>query len=469
MAVSAAGMIVELVIAAVALIAWWHLQPGLLQTWCLSLVLVCSVGTLLVNANPLLRYDGYYLLSDGVEVPNLAGRAQGLLPAALRRWLWAEPRTADALLSPGQQRWLWVYALAGRVYLTLVLLGIFALLFSWARVYRLENLVILLAGVTLAGMVAGPALAMGRLLRNPGMRFRLRKPRAAALTLVLLALLAAFCFWPVTGCVRAPAVMVPAGAQPVYATTAGTLHYAVPVGTRVEAGEVIARLSQVELELALLRQQGVCGEYRVHVQQLATMRSWNDQASLSLPTVRAEWAAARGRAEKLEAQVAELTIRAPVDGVVIAPPAVAGGERDPSLLPDWTGVPLEPKNLGCRIESGTLLCMVAEPTALEALVAVDQSDADQVQPGQRVRLLLESSPLEPLTGQVVQVARRSEFRQQIHPAVEAGKYHLVQVRLELPPISPLVGARGVAQVEGQASTLSALVVDALRALFRLSW
>ena len=87
-AVSAAGMAVELVIAAAALAAWWHTQPGLLNTWCLSTVIVCSVGTLLINANPLIRYDGYYILSDLVEVPTWPAAPRGCSPASFAAGCW---------------------------------------------------------------------------------------------------------------------------------------------------------------------------------------------------------------------------------------------------------------------------------------------------------------------------------------------------------------------------------------------
>ena len=61
---------------------------------CLSLIVVCSVGTLAVNANPLLRYDGYYLLADWLEVPNLAERAAALSPARGGGGCWANRRPA---------------------------------------------------------------------------------------------------------------------------------------------------------------------------------------------------------------------------------------------------------------------------------------------------------------------------------------------------------------------------------------
>ena len=113
--------------------------------------------------------------------------------------------------------------------------------------------------------------------------------------------------------------------------------------------------------------------------------------------------------------------------------------------------------------------MVADPNKLEALVAIDQADVAKVQPGQTVRLLLESSPVRVLTGEVVQVARRSAKRTGVDLAIDEGKYHLVQVRLDLDDTPLLVGTRGVAKIEARRSTLSSIVLDQLRQMLRLPW
>ena len=469
-AVSAAGMIAELTIAAVAIILWWHTQPGLLHVWSLSVVIVCSIGTLLVNANPLLRYDGYYILSDLVEVPNLAERAQGLLPAALRRWLLAEPRTEDPMLSDGQRRGLCIYAVAARIYLTLVLLGIFVVLLTWARPYHLGNLVTTLGVVTLAGIVYRPLAGVWRMLRNPSLRFRVRRPRLAGLSLAVLAMVAAFFFWPITRSVRGPAVFVPVEGRAVYAASAGELRWSLPAGTMVQAGDVLARLADGQSELAVARQQGEYEVRQVRYEQLSAMRAYNSRSSSELPTANAAVEDAAAQLKQLRARAEELTICAPSAGVVIAPPAVLRKEVDTTRLPVWTGSPLEPRNVGCWIEPGTLLCMVAEDERLEALVAIDQADVAEVHPGQAVRILLESSPVRVLTGEVVQVSRRSTER----TTVAAGKYHLVQVRLDLEdaPLfaAPLlVGSRGTAKIEARRSTLASMVANQLREMLRLPW
>ncbi len=72
--IAAAGMYVELVLASVAVFVWWFSQPGMINQLALNIVFISSVSTILFNANPLLRYDGYYILSDLLEIPNLRSK-----------------------------------------------------------------------------------------------------------------------------------------------------------------------------------------------------------------------------------------------------------------------------------------------------------------------------------------------------------------------------------------------------------
>ncbi len=78
-AVSAAGIAVEVFLAAIATFLWWFSIPGVFNTLCLNIMIVCSLNTLLINGNPLLRYDGYYVLADLLDVPNLGQQSRWLL------------------------------------------------------------------------------------------------------------------------------------------------------------------------------------------------------------------------------------------------------------------------------------------------------------------------------------------------------------------------------------------------------
>jgi putative peptide zinc metalloprotease protein len=106
MAVSAAGIFAEMAIAAMATIIWWYAQPGVVQLVAMNIMIVCTVGTLLVNGNPLLRYDGYYLLADLVETPNLWQRSREVLRRFASEWILGEPPSDDPLTRPSDRWWL---------------------------------------------------------------------------------------------------------------------------------------------------------------------------------------------------------------------------------------------------------------------------------------------------------------------------------------------------------------------------
>jgi len=467
-AISVAGMAAELVIAAAALAVWWHTQPGLLNICCLSTAIVCSVGTLLINANPLIRYDGYYILSDLIEVPNLSSRAQGLLAGKLRRWLLGQPPEDDPLLGPRRRRGLLVYALAAKVYLILLVLTIFVGLLALARPYQLENLVYTLGVLTVVGMMVAPVAGVWRLWRNPTNRSRLRVPRMALLLGVIAAAMAAVLYWPIDRKVVGPVVFVPAEGQAVYAATGGQLEFAVAAGTSVTAGDVVARLADPQIELELAQQEGEYQVRRVRYEQIESLRAWDEDSSDEAPTAAAALADAEAQLAERRRQAQQLELTAPMDGIVVAPPIV-DPETEEGQLPTWSGSPLEARNKGCWIEPGTVLCTVADPQRLVALVAIDQADVPEVADDQPVRILVASSPVRVLEGKVVEVAQRGNRRAMNQPAVDAGKYHLVEVSLTTDDPLLLVGARGTAKIVASNTTLGSIAMNQLRGLLRLPW
>ena len=82
--VGAAGMIVEIFIAAIAAFFWAQTGPGILHSLAYNIMFVASVSTVIFNVNPLMRFDGYYILSDLLEIPNLNQRAMHALAASGR-------------------------------------------------------------------------------------------------------------------------------------------------------------------------------------------------------------------------------------------------------------------------------------------------------------------------------------------------------------------------------------------------
>ena len=107
--VSAAGIMVELTLAAAALALWLVTQPGLVHDIAFAVMFIGAVSTLLFNGNPLLRYDGYYVMCDTFDLPNLASRS-GQYWAHLLRRLLLRARSVAPAMGPGERKWLLAYA-----------------------------------------------------------------------------------------------------------------------------------------------------------------------------------------------------------------------------------------------------------------------------------------------------------------------------------------------------------------------
>ncbi|MCM8594075.1 PqqD family peptide modification chaperone [Accumulibacter sp.] len=122
--VGAAGMLVELFLAGIAMIVWALVEPGLVRSIAFNVVLVGGASTLLFNGNPLLRYDGYYVLSDLIEIPNLGGRSNQYWQWLAKRHLFGVTAVERPVATAGERRWFSFYGAASFVYRTLVMIAI---------------------------------------------------------------------------------------------------------------------------------------------------------------------------------------------------------------------------------------------------------------------------------------------------------------------------------------------------------
>jgi len=124
MLVGAGGMIVELAVAAVAAIVWYYTGEGAAHTIAYNAMFIASVSTILFNANPLLRYDGYYILSDILEIPNLAQRSKQYIYYLVRKYAWSVKQARDPAHTRGEKGWFVFYGIASTIYRVLVCVSI---------------------------------------------------------------------------------------------------------------------------------------------------------------------------------------------------------------------------------------------------------------------------------------------------------------------------------------------------------
>src|SRR5262249_22459387 len=128
--VGGAGILIELLFAAIAAIIWVNVTPGLLRTVAFNVMLIGGVSTVVFNGNPLLRFDGYYMLADLLEIPNLGSRANRYVFYLVQRYLFRLDSVDSPVTGRGEAPWLLTYAIASFAYRLTVSLGIALLLAS---------------------------------------------------------------------------------------------------------------------------------------------------------------------------------------------------------------------------------------------------------------------------------------------------------------------------------------------------
>jgi len=403
-AIAAAGMYVELTLAAVATLLWWWSEPGTLNYFCLAVMFICSVSTLLLNGNPLMRYDGYFILSHLTETPNLAQQARGVLLAELSRRCLGLPLWQDRLLPSRRRGLLALYAAASTVYRCVVLFSILWFLERAFERYDLQVLGRLLVIAAAATIVGVPLWGLWRFFRVPG---RLSQVKRGRLTIAaaIAGLLAAAAFVPLPCRVYAPLTIQPRDARRVYVTVPGILvETRVRPGDEVADGDVLAVLRNDDLEVELAELRGRHEEQRLHVQALERQRAGNPAVAAQIPAAAAALQDIQARLASRQEDHDRLTLRAPAAGTVLPPPRVPARREERGVLPGWHGTPLDEENRGAYLAGETQFCAIGDPARMEAVLVVDQRDVEWVREGQSVELRLEPLPDRILNGVVADVA-----------------------------------------------------------------
>jgi putative peptide zinc metalloprotease protein len=160
--IGAGGMYVEMCIASASTFVWWFSQPGLLNQLALSLMFVCSVSTLMFNGNPLLRFDGYYILMDLIEIPNLRQKATEVLKRFAVGVCLGIEQPESPFLPKRNHFFFGLYTVAAVIYRWLIVFSIFMFLNQVLEPYGLKVLGQLMGAMGVFGLVVQPVWQMGK-------------------------------------------------------------------------------------------------------------------------------------------------------------------------------------------------------------------------------------------------------------------------------------------------------------------
>ena len=309
--VAAAGMIVELAVAALAMWVWLDAQPGLARSIAYDTLLTASVSTLIFNGNPLLRFDAYYILSDVIEIPNLASRSQRYYFYLIQRYLFGVRDAADPAMATGERFWFALYAPLSFAYRMFTLFGI-------AMFVATKYFVV---GVALALWMTAASIALPAL---KGLKFVLISPvltgtraRAAAVTALILAIVAASVgFVPIPNATVARGVVwIPEGSR-VVARASGRLEaFLVQPGSRVAAGDALVRLDDPFNASKREKSAARLAEIEARLFAAEALSPYDSQVLTRQRDL------ARQELDDIVRQEDDLVVRSPTAGVLVVPHA----------------------------------------------------------------------------------------------------------------------------------------------------
>ena len=402
--IGAGGMYIEIVIASICTWVWWYTQPGLLHNLCLSAMFVCSVSTVVFNGNPLLRYDGYYILSDIMEIPNLSQKATSVLGRTLGKVCLGLDLADDPFLPRRNRFFFGTYAVASAAYRWVVVFSILFFLNQFFKPYRLEVIGRFMGAMSLYGLLIYPLWRLGVFFWVPGRTDMVDRTRMWISIGVVASVLAAVCFIPVPHRVFGTFELQAHDAKSVYVHVPGQLDEVfVKPGEKVAEGATLARLSNDKLTFSIAELTGQCDQLRSQLASLNTRRFEDPTAGLEIPKTREMLAAAEQQLNEKKADQKRLQLIAPIAGTVLPAPDQEQKPPPEKELAGWTGSPFERKNLGATLDESTMFCQIGDPHSMEAVVIIDQADIEFLRKKQQVDIKLEQLPYLTLTSEVQEI------------------------------------------------------------------
>lgn len=451
--IAAGGVIAELGLAAIALTAWGVLPDGTARSVAFIVATTSLIMSLAVNLNPLMRFDGYYLLADGLGIPNLQDRAFAFGQWKLRSLLFGRHHAQPEAVSTWLGRTLVAYAWATWLYRLALFTGIAVTVYH----YFFKALGIILFLVEIVWFIAMPIVReLTGWWKNRALYAS--SPRAWITACTFSAILSlAFVPWHTR--VAIPAVLQSSSYATIYSPTAGRIRQTmVQNGQPVRAGQTL-----VELENPWLAKESHLAEIKTAMWNFRLNRQAGHEEDRQQRLAIAEsLSAALAELDGVQEQRDDLVLKAPFDGIV--------RDHEDSLHP------------GRWISAAVPVLYMISPVQPELTAFVPVDELAYVNPGQTARFVPSDLTRPSLTALVDEIAEVDErdFSVPYLASIYGGDVpvrkdtkgrlkadiSVYRVRLRVTDSSPLAdqAVAGLVQIEGESSSLARRVWDHLVAV-----
>ena len=400
--IAAAGVYFELIIAIFGGLMFLYHEHGFLHILGGGMWLMCTAGTLILNANPLFRYDGYFVLSDLLRAPNLATQGtrslwDGFISLLGGRSL--NPQDYDLPL-----RWLLPFAAASLFYRLLIAIGILTFLWKFLLPLGLGLPFLFLSCVMAIGMLRAGVRNMHSVIAELFAREPISWKRLSALIALLVALGVLAVSWRLpSGSVHRGYVEI-SGSQPMYAATDGVLSQVHNWNTPLKEGDAILTLTNSELDWSILNAEQ---EHRLLVERVRVLeqaKSLDETLAAEIPTLEQMASESEAKWKMLEKERQRLSFVAPNSGRFVPksnwiPAGFNLGEVVREFEPAMAR-----EHVGVGVERGQLLGWFESSTGAPQVIAlVPMKTLRYLTPNQRVRLISEAKSNFSYTGRITHI------------------------------------------------------------------
>ena len=426
-AVMLAGIYVELVIASIATFVWCFASDPAIRLFALNLMIVCGISTIVFNANPLMRYDGYFVLADILDSVNLRQEAQQAFRGVVTRRL-AGANYHAALKSDRRSILLAAYHGASKIYRLVVTCAIAGLLIGFATWIQLRPLAIglVLIAAFMAMMrsskrLGGVASGADRWASVPFLRRGLTSGLVMVFALTVL-------FIPLPRYQKANGIVDAANAVSVYLPDNALIQdVAANFGESVRKGDLLVR---VDDQQHTLRQKQLIGQLRLaRLRSNLSHRSALDGHNSARTQSADQWQTLQAAEDSVSVQLASVVkqldktkVTAPASGMVIPSKPMLKTSANGSVIT----LSDKKNSLGSTRDPW---CRISRSGDIHAALVIDARDRPSIAVGSAVRISLACSPSTVINSVVVSV---SEIKRDERAVVGQSAY---QVLCRIPPVT----------------------------------
>ncbi len=417
----------------------------------MATMFICSVNTIMFNANPLLRYDGYYVMADWLEIPNLRIKSTQFFAYLIQEKVLGLEIPVQSYM-PKSRRWLFVtYSVASYIYRWFVTFAILWFLSQVLKPYKLESVSYLLATGALVPLLGMPVYQIGKFLRTPGRMRKVKKARAAAYAAAAIAIVCGILLIPTPLRIDGTLVLKLAKPEEVYTEVEGQLvELNVKDGDWIKKDTVIAKLSNPSKEREFEERQQ---DHDIAWHKGLWYRTSAEREHRAQSRQQEEFAAKMEVSmAKVSDQLGKLTLIANRDGRVVGSP--------------------HQETVGQWIKPGKPFCEVGDPYKLEAHLIVDQSDILLLKPGAIAWIKINGRAETTFKSRVSEIAKRSsdevptelsnlangEVASKPDPKTGSAKpltaVYEVIIPIDNPDLKLEPGLRGAAKINGGRYTIA---------------